>query len=232
MKGRNCLVALGLFIALPSGGDRRRALAAPVAMECAFAVVERSGIRDIHESPFNGPEGYAFITEHGSEKTGDVPVKIGHDPVRSFDRDVYASNFQGPILIRRPNLRPQWEWTASGEPQSSDRSYPLLAARACAASAVSLPTITLHVAEHDEWPWANDAIGAFSVDLSACQDVLTPQRSSGWTERRHSSGLPMTKDGEDADDLTFVEYVLWCYRCTGDHDCEEGIVWQEPTPPR
>ena len=130
------------------------------AVECALPVIVRSGVRDIHESWFNGPEGYAFIVEMGAEKVGDLPAEVGRDPVRRFDASVYASNFQGPILVRHAHLRPQWEWTAAGETQISDRSYPLLAARACVTGASTLPALTLHVAEHDEWPFANDPGGS------------------------------------------------------------------------
>lgn len=205
---------------------------APVgAVECALPVVVRSALRDIHESWLNGPEGYAFIVELGAEKIGNLPVEVGRDPVHRFDVAVYASNFQGPILVQRPDLRPQWEWTAAGETQISGRSYPLLAARACAVSASMLPSVTLHVEEHDEWPWGNDPVGAFAVDLGRCRDVLSPARASGWTSTQHSAGLSYAEGG-GARDVSFVDYVLWCYRCETGTDCEDGIVWEAPAAER
>lgn len=188
---------------------------------CALPVVIGAGLRDIQESWLNGPEGYAFVVEFGAEKTGDLPVQVGRDPARRFDTTVYASNFQGPVLVRRPNLRPQWEWTAAGEMQISDRQYPMLAGRACAERASALPSITLHVAEHDEWPWGNDPVGAFVLDLGRCKDVL-PNSEAGWTPRHHSEGVAYS----DMRDVAFVEYVLWCYTCEGASDCEHGIVWE------
>ncbi len=197
------------------------------AVECALPVIVRSGVRDIHESWFNGPEGYAFIVEMGAEKVGDLPAEVGRDPVRRFDASVYASNFQGPILVRHAHLRPQWEWTAAGETQISDRSYPLLAARACVTGASTLPALTLHVAEHDEWPFANDPVGAFTVDLGRCREILSPTHASGWTSTQHSAGLSYAED-RDEKDVSFVDYVLWCYRCDAGKDCEDGIVWGAP----
>jgi hypothetical protein len=196
------------------------------AAECALPVVVRSALRDIQESWFNGPEGYAFIVEAGAEKTGTLPLEVGRDPVLRFDAAVYASNFQGPILVRHPDLRPQWEWTADGESQVSERSYPLLAARACAESASVLPVITLHVDEHDEWPWVNDPLGAFAVDLARCREVLSETRKAGWTSRQHSDGLPYAGVMGGARDVEFVEYLLWCYRCDTGSRCDEGIAWR------
>jgi len=197
------------------------------ALECALPVVVRAGVRDIHESWFNGPEGYGFIVEMGAEKVGTLPVAVGREPTRHFDTTVYASNFQGPDLVLRPGLRPQWEWTAAGEAQVSDRTYALLAARACAGSAAALPARILHVAEHDEWPLANDPVGAFTVELGRCQEVLSPTRASGWSTAQHSLGEGYGESGS-ARDVRFVDYVLWCYRCDKGDDCEDGIVWHSP----
>jgi hypothetical protein len=203
------------------------ALAEPVGasgngVSCALPVVLRAGVRDVHESPFNGPEGFAFVAEAGAEKTGELPARVGRDPVRTFDLDVYASNFQGPVLVRHPGLRPQWEWTADGSLQVSDRSYPLVAAHACAAGASALPARTLHVDEHDEPPWRSDAVGAFTVELGACDAVLAAGRRSGWTAAQRSEGLPYDGD-RGPQDVVFVEYVTWCYRCDGARDCRDGI---------
>jgi hypothetical protein len=194
----------------------------PSGLVCALPVVLRAGLRDVHESRFNGPEGYAFIAEHGAEKTGDLPRRVGREPARAFEVDVYASNFQGPVLVQHPGLRAQWEWTADGETQLSDRSYPLLAAHACAPSADALPARTLHVEEHDEPPWGNDAVGAFTIDLAACRAVLADGRRSGWTATHRSDGEPY--DGKSgARDVVFVESVTWCYRCPGPEDCRDGV---------
>lgn len=199
--------------------------AAETGTVCAFPVVLRAGLRDIHESPLNGPEGYAFFREAGGEKTGELPAAIGRDPVRRFDTAVYASNFQGPTLVRHADLRPQWEWTADGETQISERQYPVPAARACAADAGGLPAVTLHVDEHDEWPWGNDPVGAFTLDLASCRDVLGPPGSAGWTSRRRSEGMPYDGDSGPRD-VVFVDYVVWCYPCAGTSDCEDGVVWE------
>ncbi len=197
-----------------------------LAVDCALPIVVRAAVRDIHESWFNGPVGYGFIEAMGSEKTGTLPIAVGREPVRRFDVDVYASNFQGPVAVSHPNLRLQWEWTADGEPEVSERSYPLLAARRCAASASALPAVILRVAEHDEWPLANDAIGTFAVDLAACDSVLSPTSRSGWSEVRRSDGQPYDLTDSTAD-VVFVDYVTWCYRCEGTDDCEDGIAWSD-----
>lgn len=168
--------------------------------------------------------GLRLFIESGAEKTGSLPVAVGNDPIRRFDTAVYASNFQGPILVRHSNLRPQWEWTADGELQNSEREYPLLVARACADDASKLPTITLHVAEHDEWPAVNDPVGAFAIDLARCRDVVTTTRPSGWSLPQRSAGVPYVENVGPRD-VDFVEYVLWCYRCAAAADCEEGIRW-------
>lgn len=197
-----------------------------VGVECALPIVVRAAVRDIHESWLNGPVGYGFIEGMGSEKTGMLPITVGREPVRRFEIDVYASNFQGPVAVHHPNLRLQWEWTADGELEVSERSYPLVAARRCAANASTLPTVIVRVAEHDEWPLANDAVGAFAVDLAACHTVLSPTRRSGWSEIRRSDGQPYDRTDSTAD-VVFVDYVTWCYRCEGADDCEDAIVWSD-----
>jgi hypothetical protein len=197
-----------------------------LGVECALPIVVRAAVRDIHESWFNGPVGYGFIEAMGNEKAGMLPITVGREPVRRFDTDVYASNFQGPVAVHHPNLRSQWEWTADGEPQESDRSYPLLAARRCAARAGALPAVIVRIAEHDEWPFANDAVGAFAVDLAACRAVLSATRRSGWSEIQRSDGQAYDQTDSTAD-VVFVEYVTWCYRCEGPDDCEDAIVWPD-----
>jgi len=194
------------------------------AVECALPVVVRSAVRDIHESWWNGPVGYGFIEGMGGEKTGRVPLEVGRAPVHRFDADVHASNFQGPVEVRHPDQRPQWEWTADGEVEVSERTYPLLVARRCSATAVALPAVTVRVAEHDEWPLRNDGVGAFAVELADCASVLSDDRASGWTAVRRSGGLRYG-GSRGAADIEFVEYVIWCYRCQGERDCGDGIVW-------
>jgi hypothetical protein len=213
------LVALWAAGAVGKTGD-----AAQTSWECALPVIVRAGLEDIRESWFNGPEGYAFFSEADSEKTGNLPLSVGEDPIRRFDTAVYASNFQGPVLVRHSGLRPQWEWTASGELQISDREYPLLVARRCAERGKVLPAVTLHVEEDDEPPWRNDHVGAFRLELEACRDVLSETRPAGWSQKLRSDGWPHDED-RGARDAIFVEYVLWCYRCERNSDCERGIVW-------
>ncbi len=195
-----------------------------VGFACALPVVLRAEITDIHESPLNGPEGFAFFREAGAEKVGELPREVGRDPVRRFETDVYASNFQGPLLVQRPGLRAQWEWTADGEGERSGRAYPLMLARACAPTAPLLPTVRLHVQEHDEFPWRNDDVGAFEVALGRCAPVLEGAQTSGWTETHRAEGLAF--DGaEGARSVVSVDYTIWCYRCAGSADCADGIVW-------
>lgn len=202
-----------------AAGDARSA----PSLECALPVVVRAALRDVQESWFNGPEGYAFIVEAGGEKVGTLPLEVGRNPARTFDASVHASNFQGPVLVRHPDLRPQWEWTADGESQLSAREYPLLAARACAGGADELPRVTLHVAEHDEWPWRDDPLGAFTVDLGRCRQAA---RGGAWTAVLRAAGEPYAPGGSN--DIEFVDYVVWCFPCPGGSPCDDGIRWPEP----
>ncbi|HYD50077.1 MAG TPA: hypothetical protein VEB21_17090 [Terriglobales bacterium] len=194
-------------------------------LDCALPVVVRAAVRDIHESWWNGPIGYGFVEGMGGEKSGDLPARVGRDPERRFDSDVYASNFQGPVAVQHPNLRQQWEWTAagSGAVEVSQRSYPLMVARRCSANASTLPEVIVRVGEHDEWPLHNDGIGSFAVELNTCAEVLGSRRS-GWTAVHRSEGKPHVA-GSDASDIAYVDWLVWCYRCDSDSDCEDGIVW-------
>lgn len=207
----------GTLLATGAGAEPRAGIA------CGLPVVLRAEITDIHESPLNGPEGFAFFREAGAEKVGELPREVGRDPVRRFETDVYASNFQGPVLVRHPGLRAQWEWTADGEPEVSERAYPLVFARGCAPTAAALPRLVLHVLEHDEFPWRNDAVGAFAVDLARCARVVDGERRAGWTEPLHAEGLAFEGDG-GARDVVSVIYTVWCYPCPGPADCGEGVV--------
>ena len=179
----------------------------PETIICALPVIERSGLRDIQESLLNGPEGYAFFAEADAPKTGNLPRSVGSNPTLTVDTHVYASNFQGPILVSHEGLRPQWEWTADGELQISERRYPVPLAHRC-APAEQLPTVMLHVLEHDEWPWRNDKIGAIAFDLSHCNKAISGGTSEAWTSKQRSEGAPYGIDGPA--EIAFIEYRLWC----------------------
>ena len=118
------------------GAAIRAAAAAPGAAAgpsyCTMPVVVGAGIRDIHESSFNGPQGYAYFAAAGNPKRGRVPASVGYGPTERFDTCAHASNFRGPEPVgRRPR---QWEWSASGWLQTSSARYPLIYAAGCASS--------------------------------------------------------------------------------------------------
>lgn len=221
-RHRHVAVATSCIAAALSLGLPARVVAAEQV--CAVPVVFRAELRDIHESWFNGPEGYAFFAEAGEPKTGELPAHIGENPTVTVDTDVYASNFQGPVLVRHEKLRPQWEWTADGQSEISDRVYPVIIARRCASDATALPTVLLHVDEHDEVPFGNDAVGALAFRLYDCKEALTGDAEAAWTEDLVANGHAY--DGQSgADDVVRVSYRLWCYRCPSGPDCERGVNW-------
>ncbi len=225
-RGAAMLAALWLLSAGASDvrADAHEDGGAATTVDCGLAVVERAAITDIRESFVNGPMGFAFFAEAPEVKTGVVPRAVGRDPVRRFDTDLYASNFQGPVEVRHPDLRPQWEWESDGELEVSERSYPLVWAWQCAPRAFQMERVRLHVLEHDEFPDWNDRLGSFVVDLAVCNDVLTDGRTAGWSSLQRTEGLP--DRGADGDsDIAWVEYRVWCYRCSGRKDCRRDVEW-------
>lgn len=92
-------------------------------------------------------------------------------------------------------------WGAQRIAQVSKRIYPLVYADETVSAPDAFTTKTMIVKEDDEGI-ANDTVGRFVVDRSACRvDVFARGMSKGWTTvRRHL--------GEG--DIAFVDVRIWC----------------------
>ncbi len=188
------------------------------ASVCAFPVVTEAAIDDIHENSMNGPIGFAYIVNPGGEKTGRPPRAIAGE---TFDTDVYASDFQGPVPTS--SRRMQHEWTADGWTQVSFRRYPLVFQHHCRPSVERLRPETVRIKEDDDFLSPDDKMGAFEIDPSRCREILTTA-PSGWTKEFLSLGKPYERGGPAS--VKYVAWKLWCYTCPGETDCGEGIDWR------
>ncbi|MEQ1875480.1 MAG: hypothetical protein ABL958_02465 [Bdellovibrionia bacterium] len=175
------------------------------AKSCVYPIVVESAITDIHENGMNGPWGFAYFVGAPGVKTGEVPAMIGGE---SFDTNIWASNFQGPELLK--DKRDQHEWTADGQLQVSKRKYPLVFQHRCYSKPSEFQKQIVKVKEDDEGWSPNDEIGAFEVDLTKCAPVLSRARE-GWTEIHLSKGLKYNHTKGPAD-IKYVAIKYWCYQ--------------------
>jgi len=175
------------------------------AKACAIPVVVESAITDIHENGMNGPWGFAFFVDAKKVKTGEIPATLGGE---NFDTNVWASNFQGPELLK--DKRDKHEWTADGELQVSKRKYPLVFHQRCHSAPSEFQKLIVKVKEDDEGFSPDDEIGAFEADLTKCAGVLSRARE-GWTEVHVSKGLKYGIKKGPAD-IKYVALKYWCYK--------------------
>jgi hypothetical protein len=174
----------------------------------SYPLIEESGLTDIQEGLFNGPDGYAYFAGAPARKAGSVPDTLGGRS--GWSTDVWASNLQGPVSVQGKTDHVQWEWTAKGELQKSgERPYPFLYGVVTSTDLGSLTDTPYEVFEHDEdfwWnPWGkDDYIGTIIIQHRACRSqVFDLGKDSGWTEplMAKTSGY-----------VSFLRYRLFCYR--------------------
>lgn len=187
----------------------------------SYPLIVRASITDIHEGLFNGPEGFAYFAAAGTEKTGTLPSTLGGRS--GWSTNVWASNFQGPILVTGKSSRAQWEWTADGWLQTAYRTYPALYCQ----QSVSNPsyfgfTEYLIMEDDDGFLQSDDVVGYLPIDHRFCKsDVFDRGLSSGWTGQITLLGREIS--GEN--DVESVTYDLYCSstpRCTATTQCSGG----------
>ena len=114
MKGSHVVLVSGLIFGVAQGVLAQTCTDTPRYR--SYPLIVQSSLTNAHEGAFNGPEGYAFFTAAGHEKTGNLPATLGG--LSGWSTNVWASNFQGPIPM--PGARRQWEWTTDGWLQCGD----------------------------------------------------------------------------------------------------------------
>ncbi len=181
----------------------------------SYPLIVGSSIWDAHEGCCNGPEGFLYFSAAGSEKTGNLPASLGGRS--GWSTNVWASNFQGPILVTG-NARAQWEWTANGWLQQSSRTYPAVYSRQTASSSAGFALTAYSIKEDDEWPNSDDYVGKVQIDHRYCKsDVFDQGLTSGWSARHTTAGL---------DDVINTTYDLFCsvsYQCNATVECPNGM---------
>lgn len=174
----------------------------------SYPLIEESGITNIQEGLFNGPEGYAYFAAAPARKAGSLPETLGGRS--GWSTDVWASNLQGPVSVSGKTDHVQWEWTANGELQKSgERPYPFPYGVVTLTDLDSLKDTAYEVFEHDEdfwWnPWGrDDYLGTIIIQHTACKSqVFDRGKDSGWTEplMAQTSGF-----------IAFLRYRLYCFR--------------------
>lgn len=181
----------------------------------SYPLIVGSSIWDAHEGCCNGPEGFLYFSAAGSEKTGNLPSSLGGQS--GWSTNVWASNFQGPILVTG-NSRYQWEWTANGWLQQSSRTYPAVYCQQSAGgSPANFSLAAYTIKEDDEWPNSDDYVGKVQIDHRYCKsDVFDQGLTSGWSARHTTAGL---------DDVINTTYDLFCsvsYQCNATVECPDG----------
>lgn len=184
----------------------------------SYPLIVQSSITDIQEGGWccNGYGGFAFFAAAGTEKTGNLPSSLGG--LSGWDTNVWASNFQGPI--ERPGDRKQWEWTADGWLQLSNRQYPAVYCQQTVSNPANFTVGAYKVEEHDDFPGdSNDYIGKAVIDHRYCKtEVFDTGQTSGWTSTHLSYGI---------DDVYHTSYKLYCsldYTCTARTYCPDGRI--------
>lgn len=184
---------------------------------CGMPEIRFAQIADAHECDSTSALGcgraFMYFGEAGTEKTGNLPSRIGSD---LYDTNVWASNFQGPYLVSDSRQQFEWGTSFSSLDRISSRVYPALYATSCAAVSVGgAPAAPLrkwlHVYEDDEWINPDDYVGGAAFDESACvTDVWSKGLAYGWT------GLHSATVSQDVGEVT---YRTWCWRCLDATTC-------------
>lgn len=187
----------------------------------SYPLIVRASITDIHEGLFNGPEGFAYFAAAGTEKTGTLPSTLGGRS--GWSTNVWASNFQGPILVTGESSRLQWEWTADGWLQTAYRTYPALYCQQSASNPSYFGFTEYLIMEDDDgFLQSDDVVGYLPIDHRFCKsDVFDRGLSSGWTGQITLLGREIS--GEN--DVESVTYDLYCSstpRCTATTQCPGG----------
>jgi hypothetical protein len=173
----------------------------------SYPLIEESGLTDIQEGLFNGPDGYAYFAGAPARKTGLLPATLGGRS--GWSTDVWASNLQGPVSVPGKTDHVQWEWTAKGELQKSERPYPFVYGVVTSADLTRLADRSYDVFEHDEdfwWnPWGrDDYVGTIIIQHGICRsEVFDAGKNSGWTQPLMAKTLGS---------ISFVRYRLFCFR--------------------
>ena len=217
---RSCVVLMsGLMLAGLAEASFAQGTCTQTPRYKSYPLIVQSSITDAHEGSFccNGPKGYAFFAAAGSEKTGNLPATLGG--LSGWDTDVWASNFQGPIE-ETGNARVQWEWTADGWLQLSDRTYPAVYCQQTVSNPANFTVGAYKIEEHDDAPFdSNDYIGKAQIDHRYCKtEVFDTGSTSGWTNVHLSYGI---------DDVYHTSYKLYCsmdYTCTARAYCPDGRI--------
>jgi hypothetical protein len=181
----------------------------------SYPLINGAGIWDIHESSLDGPEGYAYFTAAGSEKTGNLPATLGG--LSGWSTDVWASNFQGPVPVGG-NARVQWEWTADGWFQEAPyRIYPAYYCQQNASTPASLAFTAYAIKEDDDWGNPDDPVGQVLIDHRYCKsEVFDAGLASGWTVQHQTPGTG---------DVAYTRYKLYCStnrNCSATAQCSDG----------
>lgn len=169
----------------------------------SYPLIVRAAIWDIHEGLFNGPEGFGYFRNAGTEKTGNLPSSLGG--LSGWSTNVWGSNFQGPIKVT--STRDQWEWTADGWLQYAYRTYPAMYCRQTVSSTGSFALLSYNIYEDDDGWNGDDYVGKVRIDHRFCKtEVFDLGLTNTWTPEHTTTGV---------DDVDHVRYKLYCTKTTG-----------------
>ncbi|HYG61256.1 MAG TPA: hypothetical protein VEL74_01635 [Thermoanaerobaculia bacterium] len=180
----------------------------------SYPLITGAWIWDIHEGCCNGPEGYAYFSVAGSEKTGNLPASLGGQS--TWGTNVWASNFQGPKKIEKTRL--QWEWIADGWMEGSNMVYPAAYCQQSATSTSGFSQVAYTIKEDDDGPFSSDDyVGKVQIDHRHCKgEVFDLGLASGWSLEHMTAGI---------DDVEYTRYKLYCStqtNCSASVECPNG----------
>lgn len=212
---RKACVFLSLFIGY--------SLAASAQTSCydwttysSYPLITGAAIWDAHESSLDGPQGFLYFAGAGSEKTGTLPSSLGG--LTGWDTNVWASNFQGPYPVQKTRM--QWEWTADGWLEISNRpGYPAVYCQQSASTPSGLTAVTYTVKEDDDTLNPDDYVGKFQINHAFCKsEVFDLGTENGWSGVHSSARV---------DDINNVNYKLYCqtkHQCSAEATCPDGTM--------
>ncbi len=219
MRPFRLLLLAALLVGLATAPPGRAQSCSETGTYHSYALITGAAIWDIHEATCplvcNGPEGYAYFAQAGDPKTGTVPGALGG--LTGWDVRVWASNFQGPILVGS-GWPKQWEWTADHWLQHSSRRYPCVYCQQTVNSPAQFGLGVYRILEDDEAPLPfDDYVGKVQIDHSYCKsDVFDQGAAAGWTAEHTTPGI---------DDVDSTTYKIFCNAntlCTAAITCPDG----------